>query len=57
MYVFIELPLDLIDIFIFQSDRLCLNCKQMEQTVCECPCECQLDVDFCTGGLLEEENL
>ncbi|XP_052058181.1 VWFA and cache domain-containing protein 1-like [Mytilus californianus] len=38
------------------SDRLCLNCKQMEQTVCECPCECQLDVDFCTGGLLEEEN-
>lgn len=37
-------------------DRLCLNCKQMEQTVCECPCECPLEVNFCTGGLLEEEN-
>lgn len=23
-------------------DRLCFNCKRMEQTECECPCECSL---------------
>lgn len=25
------------------TDRLCLNCQRMEQTDCECPCECPLD--------------
>lgn len=25
------------------TDRLCLNCHRMEQTDCECPCECPFD--------------
>ena len=29
-------------------NRLCLNCKRMEQTECECPCECSLYNDGCT---------
>ncbi|XP_020708779.2 VWFA and cache domain-containing protein 1 [Athalia rosae] len=29
-------------------DRLCLNCKRMEQTDCECPCECPLYSGSCT---------
>lgn len=37
-------------------DRLCLNCNQMEQIVCECPCECPLDMNFCTGELLQEDD-
>ncbi|KAL1492905.1 hypothetical protein ABEB36_011074 [Hypothenemus hampei] len=28
-------------------DRLCLNCKRMEQKECECPCECPLESDSC----------
>lgn len=28
-------------------DRLCLNCKRMEQTECECPCECSLYTRGC----------
>ncbi|XP_046425464.1 VWFA and cache domain-containing protein CG16868 [Neodiprion fabricii] len=28
-------------------DRLCLNCKRMEQTDCECPCECPLYSESC----------
>ncbi|XP_012277119.1 VWFA and cache domain-containing protein 1 [Orussus abietinus] len=28
-------------------DRLCLNCKRMEQTECECPCECSLYSSGC----------
>ncbi|XP_056645974.1 VWFA and cache domain-containing protein 1 isoform X1 [Diorhabda sublineata] len=29
-------------------DRLCLNCKRMEQKECECPCECPLEnSDIC----------
>ncbi|CAH1153371.1 unnamed protein product [Phaedon cochleariae] len=30
-------------------DRLCLNCKRMEQNECECPCECPLvmENDIC----------
>lgn len=37
-------------------DRLCLNCHRMEQSECECPCECPLEMNFCTGGLLEEDD-
>ncbi|CAH1774319.1 unnamed protein product [Owenia fusiformis] len=33
-------------------DRLCLNCHSLEQTQCECPCECPLGMDFCTAELL-----
>lgn len=29
-------------------DHLCLNCKSMEQTGCECPCECSLYSSSCT---------
>ncbi|KAG7208330.1 hypothetical protein KM043_014566 [Ampulex compressa] len=28
-------------------DRSCLNCKRMEQTECECPCECSLYSSNC----------
>lgn len=28
-------------------DRLCLNCERMEQTDCECPCECPLYSGSC----------
>ncbi|XP_015437765.1 PREDICTED: LOW QUALITY PROTEIN: VWFA and cache domain-containing protein 1 [Dufourea novaeangliae] len=28
-------------------DRSCLNCKRMEQTECECPCECALYFSSC----------
>ncbi|ESO86641.1 hypothetical protein LOTGIDRAFT_128750, partial [Lottia gigantea] len=38
-------------------DRLCLNCHRMEQSECECPCECPLEMDLCTGELLDEEDL
>jgi len=27
---------------------MCLNCHRVEQTECECPCECLLLADFCT---------
>lgn len=42
MYIFFILY-----IFIFQTDRLCLNCRRMEQTECECPCECSLYSSSC----------
>ncbi|XP_011631150.1 VWFA and cache domain-containing protein 1 isoform X1 [Pogonomyrmex barbatus] len=29
-------------------DHSCLNCKSMEQTSCECPCECSLYSSSCT---------
>ncbi|KAL5022166.1 hypothetical protein ScPMuIL_001321 [Solemya velum] len=38
-------------------DRLCLNCNRMEQSECECPCECPLHMNFCTGELLDEEDI
>ncbi|XP_060082073.1 VWFA and cache domain-containing protein 1-like [Ylistrum balloti] len=38
-------------------DRLCLNCNRMEQIECECPCECPLAMNFCTGALLKEEDM
>lgn len=38
-------------------DRLCLNCNRMGQVECECPCECPLAMDFCTGDLLKGEDL
>ncbi|XP_061730052.1 VWFA and cache domain-containing protein CG16868 [Cydia pomonella] len=28
-------------------DRLCLNCNRMEQTDCECPCECTSEIYEC----------
>lgn len=48
-------------------DRLCLNCNRMEQTECECPCECPLldysdawpkEVDATTTGCqqLQQRN-
>ncbi|XP_076463028.1 VWFA and cache domain-containing protein 1-like [Babylonia areolata] len=37
-------------------DRLCLNCKRMEQTECECPCECPLDMDLCSGQLVDMDD-
>lgn len=43
-------------LIVIQVDRLCLNCNQMEQIVCECPCECPLDMNFCTGELLQEDD-
>ncbi|GIY57309.1 VWFA and cache domain-containing protein 1, partial [Caerostris extrusa] len=33
------------------TDRLCLNCHRMEPTECECPCECPLKMDLCSGQL------
>lgn len=38
------------------TDRLCLNCHRMEQTDCECPCECPLIMNLCDGQLLEKED-
>lgn len=38
-------------------DRLCLNCNRMGQIECECPCECPLAMDFCTGDLLKSEDM
>ncbi|XP_033103553.1 VWFA and cache domain-containing protein 1-like [Anneissia japonica] len=32
-------------------DRVCLNCHRMEQTECECPCECTLKIDQCGGTI------
>lgn len=29
-------------------DRICLNCNSMEQKLCECPCECPLNLNSCT---------
>jgi len=30
---------------------MCLNCHRVEQTECECPCECLLLADLCTDSL------
>ncbi|XP_046344826.2 VWFA and cache domain-containing protein 1-like [Haliotis rufescens] len=38
-------------------DRLCLNCNRMEQNECECPCECPLEMNLCTGELMDFEDL
>jgi hypothetical protein len=27
----------------------------MEQTECECPCECLMETDMCTGGLASKD--
>ncbi|KAG8193233.1 hypothetical protein JTE90_005580 [Oedothorax gibbosus] len=40
----------------YQTDRLCLNCHRMEPTECECPCECPLKMDLCTGHLLNDNH-
>ncbi|XP_011704249.1 PREDICTED: VWFA and cache domain-containing protein 1 [Wasmannia auropunctata] len=34
-------------------DHSCLNCKSMEQTGCECPCECSLYAFGCTQQSLD----
>ncbi|CAL1284587.1 unnamed protein product [Larinioides sclopetarius] len=38
------------------TDRLCLNCHRMEPTECECPCECPLKMDLCSGQLNNDNN-
>lgn len=38
-------------------DRSCLNCKRMEQTECECPCECALYYSNCAEYTINEINL
>ncbi|XP_053982206.1 VWFA and cache domain-containing protein 1 [Hylaeus volcanicus] len=35
-------------------DRSCLNCKRMEQTECECPCECALYFSNCAEYNIHE---
>ncbi|KAE8746531.1 hypothetical protein FOCC_FOCC006765 [Frankliniella occidentalis] len=37
------------------EDRNCLNCARVEQTECECPCECPLGINYCTGDLQAAE--
>ncbi|CAK9828434.1 VWFA and cache domain-containing protein 1 [Anthophora retusa] len=37
-------------------DRSCLNCKRMEQTECECPCECALYYSNCAEYNINEMN-
>jgi len=38
-------------LMVLQVDRMCLNCHRVEQTECECPCECLLLADLCTDNL------
>ncbi|XP_071491032.1 VWFA and cache domain-containing protein 1-like [Diadema antillarum] len=38
------------------TDRLCLNCHRMEQEECECPCECGLELDPCTGDIMNLDD-
>ncbi|XP_071872449.1 VWFA and cache domain-containing protein 1 [Bombus fervidus] len=38
-------------------DHSCLNCKRMEQTECECPCECALYYSNCAEYTTNEMNL
>ncbi|KAK3866357.1 hypothetical protein Pcinc_028108 [Petrolisthes cinctipes] len=33
------------------DDRLCLNCQLVEAGACECPCECPLSPNPCSGGV------
>lgn len=37
-------------------DHSCLNCKSMEQTGCECPCECSLYTSSCTQQSTDDLN-
>ncbi|OAD54774.1 VWFA and cache domain-containing protein 1 [Eufriesea mexicana] len=37
-------------------DRSCLNCKRMEQTECECPCECALYYSNCAEYTINDMN-
>ncbi|KAI8422518.1 hypothetical protein MSG28_006329 [Choristoneura fumiferana] len=37
-------------------DRLCLNCNRMEQTECECPCECTTELYECPNANLTKLN-
>ncbi|XP_014480142.1 PREDICTED: VWFA and cache domain-containing protein 1 [Dinoponera quadriceps] len=37
-------------------DHSCLNCKSMEQTGCECPCECSLYTSSCTQPSTDDLN-
>ncbi|XP_025996814.1 VWFA and cache domain-containing protein 1 isoform X3 [Solenopsis invicta] len=37
-------------------DHSCLNCKSMEQTGCECPCECSLYSSSCTQQNIDNLN-
>lgn len=37
------------------TDRLCLNCHRMEQTDCECPCECP--IQSCQLTFHEDESV
>lgn len=37
-------------------DHSCLNCKSMEQTGCECPCECSLYTSSCTQQSTDDQN-
>ncbi|XP_072753876.1 VWFA and cache domain-containing protein 1 [Anoplolepis gracilipes] len=37
-------------------DHSCLNCKSMEQTGCECPCECSLYSSSCTQQSINNLN-
>ncbi|KAK2588046.1 hypothetical protein KPH14_004115 [Odynerus spinipes] len=38
------------------TDRLCLNCRRMEQTECECPCECSLYSSSCVQHKINLET-
>ena len=38
------------------TDRLCLNCHRIEQTDCECPCECPLVMNVCNGQFIESDD-
>lgn len=37
-------------------DHSCLNCKSMEQTSCECPCECSLYTSSCAQQNIDSLN-
>lgn len=43
--------------FHLQIDRLCLNCHRMEQTDCECPCECPFEMNTCNGQVCVNNEL
>ncbi|CAH0407090.1 unnamed protein product [Chilo suppressalis] len=38
------------------SDRLCFNCNRMEQTDCECPCECSSELYECPNSNSTKSN-
>lgn len=37
-------------------DRICLNCNRMEQTDCECPCECSSELYECPNANYSKFN-